>query len=98
MHNQFKFYCFVAYTPLNMLCPSSGAPSNCLCSHWLPYDCRVERVSTRQLYGNQWLQRQLVGTPDGGHNSARNILSGIRDKAINFKLIVHLVGCFIEYL
>jgi hypothetical protein len=30
MHNQFKFYYFVAYTPLNMfqalLCPSSGAP------------------------------------------------------------------------
>jgi hypothetical protein len=38
-HNQFKI-CFVAYTPLNMLrallCPSSGAPSNCLCSLWLP--------------------------------------------------------------
>jgi hypothetical protein len=44
MHNQFEIYCIVAYTPLNMfralLCPSSGAPSNCLCSHWLPYDYR----------------------------------------------------------
>jgi hypothetical protein len=31
MHNQFKIYCFVAYTRLNMfwtlLCPSSGAPT-----------------------------------------------------------------------
>jgi hypothetical protein len=26
-----------------LLCPSSGAPSNCLCSLWLPYDCRVGR-------------------------------------------------------
>jgi hypothetical protein len=45
-----KFYCFAAYTPLDMframLCPSSGAPSNCLCSHWLPYVCRVGRVSS----------------------------------------------------
>jgi hypothetical protein len=41
MHNKFKIYCFVAYTPLKR------------CVH---------------------------------------------DKAINFKLIVHLVGCFIEYL
>src|SRR5215475_13282899 len=28
-----------------VLCPSSGAPSNCLCSHWLPYNCRVGRAS-----------------------------------------------------
>jgi hypothetical protein len=27
-----------------LLCPSSGAPSNCLCSLWLPYDCLVGRV------------------------------------------------------
>src|SRR5215475_8680674 len=50
MQNQFKIYCFVAYTPLNMfralLCSSSGAPSNCLCSLWLPYDCRVGRASS----------------------------------------------------
>src|SRR5215475_7717487 len=50
MHNQYKFYCFVAYTPLNMfralLCPSSGASSNCPCSLWLPYDCRVGRASS----------------------------------------------------
>jgi hypothetical protein len=101
MHNQFKIYCFVAYTPLNMfralLCPSSGAPSNCFCSHWLPYDCRVGRTSscgrftsyilvnrpqlearpTRQSYGNQWLQGQLEVAPDDGHNSARNMLSGV---------------------
>jgi hypothetical protein len=76
IHNQFKIYCFVAYTPLNMfralLCPSSGAPSNCLCSHWLPYD--VLARPTRQSYGNHWLQRQLEGAPDDGHNSARNML------------------------
>jgi hypothetical protein len=50
MHNQYKIYCFVAYTPLNMfralLCPSSGAPSNCLYSHWLPYEGRVGRASS----------------------------------------------------
>jgi hypothetical protein len=50
MHNQFIIYCFVAYTPLNMfralLCPSSRAPSNCLCSHWLPYECRNGRGSS----------------------------------------------------
>jgi hypothetical protein len=49
MQNQSYIYCFVAKTQLNMfralLCPSSGAPSNCLCSLWLPYDCRVGRVS-----------------------------------------------------
>jgi hypothetical protein len=29
-----------------LLCPSSGASSNCLCSLWLPYDCRGGRVSS----------------------------------------------------
>jgi hypothetical protein len=28
-----------------LLCPSSGASFNCPCSLWLPYDCRVGRVS-----------------------------------------------------
>jgi hypothetical protein len=28
-------------------------------------------------YGNQRLQRQLEGAPDDGHNSARNMLSGV---------------------
>jgi hypothetical protein len=32
---------------------------------------------TRQSYGNQRLQRQLEGAPDVGHNSARNMLSGV---------------------
>jgi hypothetical protein len=54
MHNEFKISYFVAYTPLNMfralLCPSSGAPSNRLCSHWLPYDCLVGRVSSCVLF------------------------------------------------
>jgi hypothetical protein len=91
MHNQSYIYCLVALTPLNMfralLCPSSGAPSNCLCSLWLPYDCRVGRASScgrfitnkpsRQSYGNQRLQRQLEGAPDDGNNSARNMLSGV---------------------
>jgi hypothetical protein len=44
-----KFYCLVACTPLNMfralLCSSSRASSNCPCSLWLPYDCRVGRAS-----------------------------------------------------
>jgi hypothetical protein len=61
-------------------------PSNCLCSLWLPYDCRVGCVSncgpfetrpTRQSYGNQRLQRQLEGAPDDGRNNARNMLSGV---------------------
>ena len=38
-----KFYCFVVQTLLNifraLLCPSSGAPSNCRCSLWFPYEC-----------------------------------------------------------
>jgi hypothetical protein len=78
MHNQFKIYCFVAYRPLNMfralLCPSSGAPSN---SSLLVNRPQLEARPTRQSYGNQWLQRQLEGAPDDGHNSARNMLSGI---------------------
>jgi hypothetical protein len=89
MHNQFKIYCFVAYTQINMfrvlLCPSSGAPFNCLCSHWLPYTCRdwtcfklrLKHVQSRQSYSNQRLQRQLKGDPDDGHNIARNMLSGV---------------------
>jgi hypothetical protein len=28
-------------------------------------------------YGNQRLQRQLDGAPDDGHNSTRNMLSGV---------------------
>jgi hypothetical protein len=91
MHNQFKIYCFVAYTPLNMfralLCPSSGAPSNCLCSHWLPYDCRVECASSCGRFTSVWAQQ-----------CPKHVERCIRDKAINFKSIVHLVGCFIEYL
>jgi hypothetical protein len=86
MHNKFKIYCFVAYTPLNMfrapLCPSSGAPSNCLCSHWLPYDCRVGRASSCGRFTSK--------------QCPKHVERCIRDKAISFKFIVHLVGCFIE--
>jgi hypothetical protein len=38
---------------------------------------QLEARPTRQSYGNQRLQRQLEGAPDDGHNSARNMLSGI---------------------
>jgi hypothetical protein len=38
---------------------------------------QLEARPTRQSYGNQWLQRQLEGTPDDGHISARNTLSGV---------------------
>jgi hypothetical protein len=44
------------------------------------------------LLVNQRLQWQLEGAPDDGHNSARNMLI-----AINIKLIVNLVGYFIEH-
>jgi hypothetical protein len=38
-----------------LLCPSSGAPSNCLCSLWLPYDCRGGRVSNCVRFtGHSW--------------------------------------------
>jgi hypothetical protein len=37
----------------------------------------LEARPTRQLYCNQRLQRQLEGAPDDGHNSARNVLSGV---------------------
>jgi hypothetical protein len=58
---------------------------------------QLEARPTRQSYGNQRLQRQLERAPDDGHNSARkHVERCIRDKAINFKLIVHLVGCFIK--
>jgi hypothetical protein len=64
MHNQFKIYCFVAYTLLNMfralLCPLSGASS-----------------PTAFAASDYRLQRQLEGPPDDGHNSARNMLSGL---------------------
>jgi hypothetical protein len=38
---------------------------------------QLEARPTRQSYANQWLQRQLEGAPDDGHNSARNLLSGV---------------------
>jgi hypothetical protein len=38
---------------------------------------QLETRQTRQSYGNQRLQRQLEGAPDDGHNSARNMLSGV---------------------
>jgi hypothetical protein len=38
---------------------------------------QLETRPTRQSYGNQWLQRQLEGAPDDGHNSAQNMLSGV---------------------
>jgi hypothetical protein len=38
---------------------------------------QLEARPTRQSYGNQRLQRQLEGAPDDGHNSARNMLSGV---------------------
>jgi hypothetical protein len=38
---------------------------------------QYETRPTRQSYGNQRLQRQLEGAPNDGHNSARNMLSGI---------------------
>jgi hypothetical protein len=112
MHNQSYIYCFVALTPLNMfralLCPLSGGPSNCLCSPWLPYDCRVGRASSCGRFTSLLVNRpQLEGAPndghngyiycfaaltplnmfraplcpssgaDDGHNSARNMLSGV---------------------
>jgi len=48
-----KFYCFVVQTMLNMfralLCPSSGAPSNCRCSLWFPYECGGGSVLCRGI-------------------------------------------------
>jgi hypothetical protein len=38
---------------------------------------QLEARPTRQPYGNQRLQRQLEGASDDGHNSARNMLSGV---------------------
>jgi hypothetical protein len=38
---------------------------------------QLEARPTRQPYDNQRLQRQLEGAPDDGHNSARNMLSGV---------------------
>jgi hypothetical protein len=38
---------------------------------------QLEALPPRQSYGNQWLQSQLNGVPDDGHNSARNMLGGV---------------------
>jgi hypothetical protein len=38
---------------------------------------QLETRQTRQSYGNQRLRIQLEGAPDDGHNSARNLLSGL---------------------
>jgi hypothetical protein len=38
---------------------------------------QLETRPHRQSHGNQRLQRQLEGAPDHGHNSARNMLSGV---------------------
>jgi hypothetical protein len=76
MHNQFKIYCFVAYTPLNMfralLCPPTAFAAT-----GYRMIAGLDVRPTRQSYGKQWLQRQLDGAPDDGHNSARNMLSGV---------------------
>jgi hypothetical protein len=37
----------------------------------------LEARPTRQSYSNQSLQRQVEEAPDDGHNSARNMLSGV---------------------
>jgi hypothetical protein len=49
----------------------------CLVAYTLVNQPQLEARPTRQSYGNQWLQRQLEGAPDDGHNSARNMLSGV---------------------
>jgi hypothetical protein len=41
------------------------------------FEAVVGKRPTRQSYGNQRLQRQLEGAPDDGHNSTRNMLSGV---------------------
>jgi hypothetical protein len=90
-----------------LLCPSSGTPPTAFAASdyrmitgldvrqavvgLLVNRPELEARPTRQSYGNQKLQRQLEGAPD-------HVERCIRDKTINFKLIVYLVGCFIEYL
>jgi len=53
-----KFYCFFIQTLLNMFralqCPSSGAPSNCSCNLWFPYECGGGSVLSHGRYDHGW--------------------------------------------
>ena len=59
-----KFYCFVVQTLLNMfralLCPLSGAPSNCLCSLWFPFECGGGSVFSRGRFVSVYLCKRLT--------------------------------------
>jgi hypothetical protein len=92
-----------------LLCPSSGALSNCLCSLWLPYDCRVGRASSCGRFTSKLLCPSSGAIPNCfcslwlpydcrvGRASSCGRFTSKRDQAINIKWIVHLVGCFIEW-
>jgi hypothetical protein len=92
MHNQFKIYCFVAYTPLNMfralLCPSSGAFAATgyriiagldvlRAAAGLQTDRSLKHVQPGSHTVTSGCKGSWRGAPVDGHNSARNMLSGV---------------------
>jgi len=79
-----KFYCFVVQTLLNMfralLCPSSGAPSNCRCSLWFPYECGRGSVLSLGQTDHDWEHFHLhIHTETRGCNGSltRLLMMGI---------------------
>jgi hypothetical protein len=88
-----------------LLCPSSGAPYNCLRSLWLPYDCRVGRVSScfkRVQPGNHTVTRCCKGSWRGllmmGTTVPETCWAVSTQQSNKYKIDLHLVGCFIEWM
>jgi len=102
-----KFYCFVVQTLLNTFralpCPSSGAPSNCRCSLWFPYECGGRSVLSRprtlpppHSYGNQKLQRHFDGLLMMGMVMPETCWVSVRQSNKFYDWLLHLDGCFIR--
>jgi hypothetical protein len=57
-----------------LLCPSSGTPSNCLYSIWLPYNCRVGRASSC----GRFTDHSLKHVQPGNHTVTRGCKGSCR--------------------
>jgi hypothetical protein len=88
-----------------LLCPSSAAPYNCLCSLWLSYDCQVGRVSSclkRVQPGNHMVTRGFKGSWRVllmiGTTVPETCWAVSTQQSNKYKIDLHLVGCFIEWM
>jgi hypothetical protein len=83
--------------PFNMfralLCPSSGALSDCRCSHWYPYECGGGRVSSRSLFVNNGNLKGLLMM--GIIMPETCSTASTRQSNKFYDWLVHLVGRFI---